>query len=553
MAMTTQLPAGPDTVFAAFADTAARHGQKPFLRVLPETARAYGIAAGDLGYGQAEAAIARLREAYGRAGYGHGHRLGILLENRPAFFLHWFALNALGVSLVPINPDMRAAELEYLIGHSGLVAALAIPSRHGDIAAAAKATGREIPVFGPDDAPAPVSAPAPKAGLPDRNSECALLYTSGTTGRPKGCVLPNEYFLYAGHWYAGIGGLIAMEQGAERMLTPLPVFHMNAMAYSAMAMVTTGGCLIALDRFHPRSWWDSVRESGATIVHYLGVMPPMLMSATESPQDRAHSVRFGFGAGVDQALHEPFEQRFGFPLVEAWAMTETGAGAVIVASREPRHIGQRCFGRPGSEVEARVVTEAGAEAGIDQPGELLVRHAGPEPRYGFFREYLRDPEATAQAWAGGWFHTGDVVRRGADGSLHFIDRKKNVIRRSGENISAVEVESVLMQHPAVRQVAVAATPDPVRGDEVFACIVLEPSQVLGPDQAADAALAADIVGWCLSRLAYYKAPGYVAFVPAVPLTSTQKIQRGGLKELVEASLGTPSCIDTRGMKKRVAA
>jgi acyl-CoA synthetase (AMP-forming)/AMP-acid ligase II len=553
MAMTTQLPAGPDTVFAAFADAAARHAQKPFLRVLPETARAYGIAAGDLGYGQAEVAIARLCEAYGRAGYGHGHRLGILLENRPAFFLHWFALNALGVSLVPINPDMRAAELEYLIGHSGIVAALAIPSRHGDIAAAAKTTGREIPVFGPDDAPAPISAPAPKTGLPDRNSECALLYTSGTTGRPKGCVLPNEYFLYAGHWYAGIGGLIAMEQGAERMLTPLPVFHMNAMAYSAMAMVTTGGCLIALDRFHPRSWWDSVRESGATIVHYLGVMPPMLMSATESPQDRAHCVRFGFGAGVDQALHEPFEQRFGFPLVEAWAMTETGAGAVIVASREPRHIGQRCFGRPGCEVETRVVTEAGAEAGIDQPGELLVRHAGAEPRYGFFREYLRDPEATTQAWAGGWFHTGDVVRRSADGSLHFIDRKKNVIRRSGENISAVEVESVLMQHPAVRQAAVAATPDPVRGDEVFACIVLEPSQVLAPDQVADAALAADIVGWCLSRLAYYKAPGYVAFVPAVPLTSTQKIQRGGLKELVEASLSTPSCIDTRALKKRVAA
>jgi acyl-CoA synthetase (AMP-forming)/AMP-acid ligase II len=547
MAMTTQLPAGPDTVFAAFQAAAAVHAQRPFLRVLPETATAYGIAAGDLGYGQAQAAIARLREAYTQAGYGHGHRVGVLLENRPAFFLHWFALNALGVSLVPINPDMRAAELEYLVGHSEIVAALAIPSRHGDIAAAAAAIGREIRVFGPDDAPAPIAVPAPKAGEPDRDSEGALLYTSGTTGRPKGCVLPNEYFLYAGHWYAGIGGLIAMRQGEECMLTPLPVFHMNAMAYSAMAMVTTGGCLIALDRFHPKSWWDSVRESGATIVHYLGVMPPMLMGAAESAQDKAHSVRFGFGAGVDQALHEPFEQRFGFPLVEAWAMTETGAGAVVVASREPRHIGQRCFGRPGAEVETRIVAESGAEAGTDQPGELLVRHAGPEPRYGFFREYLKDPDATAEAWAGGWFHTGDIVRRGADGALHFIDRKKNVIRRSGENISAVEVESVLMQHPAVQQVAVAATPDPIRGDEVFACIVL------GPGQVADAALANDIVGWCLSRLAYYKAPGYVAFVPAVPLTSTQKIQRGGLKELVAASLGSPFCIDTRGLKKRVAA
>jgi acyl-coenzyme A synthetase/AMP-(fatty) acid ligase len=273
----------------------------------------------------------------------------------------------------------------------------------------------------------------------------------------------------------------------------------------------------------------------------------MLIGAAKSPQDKDHSVRFGFGAGVDPALQEAFEERFGFPLIEAWAMTETGAGAVIVASEEPRHTGSRCFGRPGPELETRIVTDRGTDAAIGEPGELLVRHTGPEPRYGFLREYLKDAEATTEAWRDGWFHSGDVVRRGADGSLHFIDRKKNVIRRSGENISAVEVEGVLMQHPAVKQVAVASAPDPVRGDEVFACVVTQ------PDVVADLALAEDIVRWSLSRLAYYKAPGYVAFVPAVPLTSTQKIQRGGLKELVAASLGTSSCIDTRAMKKRVAA
>jgi acyl-CoA synthetase (AMP-forming)/AMP-acid ligase II len=547
MSVATQLPAGPNTVFAAFQAAATRHKHSPFISVLRETARAYGIAAGDISYGQAKAAVERLAGTYRQAGYGHGHRVGVLLENRPDFFLHWFALNALGVSLVPLNPELRAAELEYLIAHSEMVAALAIPSRHSDLSAAAKATGRSIEVFGPSDHIAPLAVPPSRVGSPDRNSECALLYTSGTTGRPKGCVLPNEYFLYAGHWYAEIGGLIAMAEGQERMLTPLPIFHMNAMAYSAMTMVTTGGCLIVLDRFHPKSWWDSVREGRATIVHYLGVMPPMLMGAAKSPQDNSHSVRFGFGAGVDPALQGAFEERFGFPLIEAWAMTETGAGAVIVARAEPRHVGSRCFGRPGPELETRIVTERGTDAAIGEPGELLVRHAGPEPRYGFLREYLKDAEATAEAWRGGWFHSGDVVRRGADGSLHFIDRKKNVIRRSGENISAAEVEGVLMQHPAVKQVAVASAPDPVRGDEVFACVVIQPNIV------ADSALAEDIVRWSLSRLAYYKAPGYVAFVPAVPLTSTQKIQRGGLKELVLASLGTSSCIDTRAMKKRVAA
>jgi acyl-CoA synthetase (AMP-forming)/AMP-acid ligase II len=310
-----------------------------------------------------------------------------------------------------------------------------------------------------------------------------------------------------------------------------------------MAMMSVGGSLTMLDRFHPRTWWNSVRDSRATCLHYLGVMPSMLMSAPASEEDRAHSVRFGFGAGVDKLLHAPFEERFGFPLIEAWAMTETGSGGVIAAHVEPRKIGSSCFGRASSDVEVRIVDEGGHDVPVGTPGELLVRRAGADHRYGFFSEYLKNPEATEEAWKGGWLHTGDVVASDADGDLHFVDRKKNVIRRSGENIAAVEVESVLNRHPSVRQAAVAATPDQVRGDEVAAVIIAQ-------QPGADRALAEDIVRWSLEQMAYYKAPGWVAFVDSLPLTATEKIQRGGLKDFVARLMRDDAFFDLRDLKKR---
>jgi acyl-CoA synthetase (AMP-forming)/AMP-acid ligase II len=483
--------------------------------------------------------VDRLAAGWRAGGFGPGDRVGLALMNRPDFLFHWFALNACGASVVPVNPGLRSAELEYLIGHSEMRAAVAVPARAPDLATAARSIGRGLLVLEPEGAP-PAAARASAKAL-DADAECAVLYTSGTTGRPKGCVLANEYFLHSGDWYADLGGLIDLkEEPAERMLTPLPLFHMNAMACSVMAMVTVGGCLTVLDRFHPRTWWASVREARATIVHYLGVVPVMLMGLPESDDDKAHAVRAGFGAGVDPALHARFEARFGFPLVEGWAMTETGSGGVMMDASPSRKVGVASFGPTPDYMETRIVLEDGREAGAGQPGELLVRHKG-NLRFGFFREYLKDPEATAEAWAGGWFHTGDIVMRDADGYHYFVDRKKNIIRRSGENIAAVEVESVLVQHPAVRQVAVAATPDPVRGDEVLALVVREGE-----------VSAEELTRWCLERLAYYKAPGHVAFVDRLPLTATEKIQRGAVKTLAEEVMAKDMAIDTTALKKRSA-
>ncbi len=535
------------TVHDQFSATAARTPEAEFLFTESVTAAAYGIASGAMSWGEAAAEVERLRAAYALAGWGHGHRVGLLLENRPAFLLHWFALNALGVSVVPINADMRSAELRYLIGHSEIGLAVTLPERASDLHAAAAEAGIAFETMGAgDDVPHAPSA-APHAHQPiGPDTECGLLYTSGTTGRPKGCMLGNAYFLRAGEWYAALDGVCSIRRDAERVITPLPLNHMNAMAFSTMVVLVAGGCLVQLDRFHPGTWLASARESGATIAHYLGVMPAMLLSAPASSADRDHAIRWGFGAGVDRKNHAPFEARFGFPLVEAWAMTETGAAACVMANREPRHVGASCFGRQKDFVDLRLVDEEGRDAAVDAPGELLVRSTGSDPARYFFSGYLKDEAATREAWAGGWFHTGDLVRRDAEGNLFFVDRKKNVIRRSGENISAVEVESVLNQHPAVKTSAVAATPDAVRGDEVLACIVVREDV----DASQREQVAASIVAHALGQLAYYKAPGYVAFVDALPLTASQKIQRGQLRELAQALPGQGCCIDTRAMKRR---
>ena len=288
------------TVHALFTRS-LRHARRSadFLFTDAVTASAYGISHGADRVGRERAAqVEPLRRAYAAAGYGHGHRVGLLLENRPAFLLHWFALNALGVSVVPIHADLRAAELRYLIEHSEIVLAVALPAhalgatKRGGRAA----TLRHGHLGGRYRCCRARRALRRGASEPLGNdSECALLYTSGTTGRPKGCMLSNRYFLDAGRWYAGLGHLCTVRPDAERVITPLPLTHMNAMAFSTMVVLTAGGCLVQLDRFHPGSWWRSVRDSGATIVHYLGVMPAMLLSAAPSgdrPRARgAHRLR----------------------------------------------------------------------------------------------------------------------------------------------------------------------------------------------------------------------------------------------------------------------
>src|SRR5262249_19125569 len=203
-----------------------------------------------------------------------------------------------------------------------------------------------------------------------------------------------------------------------------------------------------------------------------------------------------------------------FPLVEVWGMTETGR--IYSDCIEPRQITTRAFGRPFGGLEARVADDRDRAVARGAEGELLVRWGGPEgPRHGFFAGSLKNAEATEDAWRGGWFHTGDVVRQMPDGMLVFLDRKKNIIRRSGENIAAAEVEACLQAHDAVSQVAVLAVPDEVREEEVMACVVAMPGAT------AARGLGEALQSRSPAKLAYLKAAGASLVLGAAPTHRTQ--------------------------------
>ncbi|RYZ07898.1 MAG: long-chain fatty acid--CoA ligase, partial [Comamonadaceae bacterium] len=220
---------------------------------------------------------------------------------------------------------------------------------------------------------------------------------------------------------------------------------------------------------------------------------------------------------------------------------------VLVDNTPPRQVGTRAFGRSVPGVEGRVVDDAGREQPDGTPGEFVIRHSEATPRRDFFSGYLDDPQATEDAWRGGWFHTGDVVVRDPGGMFHFVDRRKNIIRRSGENIAAAEVEALLQSHPLVAQVAVLAVPDEVREEEVLACVVLKAPAAGDP---ARQQAARTLFEHCHAGLAYYKAPGFVWITESIPTTGTHKVQKHAIFPKGVDPRGAPGMIDLRHLKKR---
>jgi len=535
------------TVFGMFAATADAMPEKPFLCIPPRPDRAYFPDGAEFSYGDIAGKIDHLRRRYSDAGYGHGHRVCLLLENRPDFLVHWLALNAIGVSIIPINPSYRTAEITYLISHAEPDLAVALPDQP-ELERAVATFDSPPPllrVSGDDlgdsvrDIPSSRTRP-PVGDAPGSQSEAALLYTSGTTARPKGCILSNEYIISTGRWYASRGGEATYHAGTDRLYSPLPLFHMAGLTLTTMAMMLTGGCLILPERFNARFAWQDIVTCRANVLHYLGVIVAALLEQPPSPLEAMHALRFSMGVGANPELRRKARDRFGISFVEGWGMTETGRSCFNTV--EPYHLETNTIGRSEPGFEMIALDPDGHEVATGALGELCVRHSAETPRKGFFSGYLKDPDATEEAWRNGWFHTGDSVWRHEDGAFVFVDRLKHMVRRAGENISAAEVEGILATSSLVRQAAVVGVHDPVREEEVIAFVVADDG-VRPTDENAEL-----IFNHCAECLAPFKLPAWLAFVDKLPLTATNKIQKHALLGPDKTPLPDVKTIDLRRLK-----
>ena len=529
------------TLWQAVAHTAERKPALPCFGVPPRAARPYDPEGLLWSYGEMAERVTRLIETYAAAGYGHGHRVAIMLENRPAFMLHFLALNALGCWAVPLNPEFRIDDLAYILGHSEVDLIVGLAPHVANLNAAVVAVGRAIPIV--DEArfaeTVPRATRAARSTPPGQESESVLMYTSGTTGMPKGCIISNEYFFFAAKRYLGAGGTMTIVPEQERLFNPLPLFYANGLAISNPAMILSSNCMIFSDRFHAGSWWQDLIATEATMIHYLGIIPPVLLARPSELIERQHRVRFGVGAGVDPIQRIAFEKRFGVTLVEIYGMSEIGVCSFDVETE--RDGKTRSVGRSMPGMEYRLVDDDDRPVAAGIPGEVQVRREGADPRRGLLQEYFRDPATTEECWKGGWFRTGDLLMETPAG-LVFVDRKKHMIRRSGQNISAAEVEATLRGDAAVQEVAVIPIPDELRDEEVCACVVLK------GDAPADAATADRLVRLGLERLAYFKVPGWVIFLPDLPTTYSQKLRKSAIFGEADPRRH-PSAFDLRAVKQ----
>jgi len=500
--------AGYRTIPEVLADAARRDPDGTWLRTDE----------GSLTFGGAAAQVAITALALREAGVNRGDLVLVTARTTGAYLLCWLALAALGAVTVSANPRSAPAELAGLARQTSPRAIITDPGL-ASLTSEADVAGRaavgvldadELTVGWPGRAPAPAGARSPLPGPVTPGDLAVLIPTSGTTGRSK--LVMQTHRAYA---MAGEGFPFWMElTPADRLMTSLPLFHINAPAYSVMGSLASGAGLILLPRFSASTFLDSARRHGATEFNAIGAMLEILMRQEPRPGDADTPLRLCYtGPAPARERQEEIERRFGLRIVVGYAMSESPYGLIWPHGTRPfGTLGKpRQHPRLGVVNEARVIGPDGAPLPPGETGELQLRNPVITPGYWGM------PEETAQAiTSDGWLHTGDLVTRGDDGSYTFVARKKEVLRRRGENLSPAEVEEALASHPSVLEVAVVGVPSELSEEEVKAFVVPAPGFSL--DFAALRAHAATL-------LASYKVPRYWQAVDELPHTPTTRVAK----------------------------
>jgi len=515
-------PEHDGTLKSVLASRARPDPDRPFL-IFQDTTWSWGHFAG---------AVERAAGALASCGVTNGDRLAVMAPNSDAYVVLFFALARLGAILVPINPDFAVSEAAYVLQHAGVAAIACTPETLSVARRACEGTAKPPWFMLIDGSLAGVPSfselltSAPQAALPENvgpDDTCVILYTSGTTGFPKGVMHSQRSFVMAGEGFVERMYL----QPEDRLLCILPLFHINALFYSLGGTLAAGASLVLTPRFSASGFWALAARSGATEVNIIAAVGNILARRPRSEFVPDHRLRKVYGAPIPPEAADVFRNEFGVPrLIDGYGMTEIPGACNNPALHPDRRI-------PFAEL--RVVDEEGRDAPDGEVGELLVRT--PIAMKG----YYRDPAQTAAAFLDGWFISGDLVRRDSDGFYHFVARKKDIIRRRGENIAGAELDRVICLHPAVAEAAAIAVPSDLGEDEILVAVVPK----------ADAApTVSDIAAWCAEHLAAAKVPRYVVFVDSLPHTPTHRVAKFALKN--DPAL-LARAVDLQGAKATPAA
>ena len=467
-------------------------------------------------YGEFADLTWRLTGALAELGVGHGEKVCLFLPNGLPFALGMFASARLGAPFVPAHAQFTARELRYVLQHADAVAVITDAERLPIVEEARPDCPllRIVVVVGGAGRSGAVAfddllrAPARRdAGATVAAGDAAgILYTSGTTGQPKGAVLTHRGYMLNATAFAERTAMSA----DEVLYCVLPLAHLNAQRSSLLPAALTRARLVLAVRFSASAFWPDVRAHGATFFSVMPTVVSILLQQPPAPGERDHRVRLCV-TPITAPLLEAFEARFGVRVVNTYGLTEGMLNVMnFVDERRRPGIGTPLL----PEIHRlRIVDDQDRDVARGSTGEIVLQ--SPAVMAG----YYKDPEATARAMRGGWLHTGDLGFLDGEGFLHFVGRTKEMIRRAGENMAPAEIEAVLAQHPGVQEAVVVGIPDALREEEVKACVILKP----GEDETSVPPAA--LVEHCAARLAAFKVPRYIEYCRDFPRTPTLRVQR----------------------------